>query len=581
MPASPSATAISVVEVLAKLDGEFAAVASAVENGEFALWVGSGISRNAPNLPDLIARGMEALRIRAMDPATREQFEPALLTAIREARADPDVARLYFERPFAEWPMAKAITDELWTHYSRLLDIRVEHQAADWMLWDGIDIRAAFAHPSEPAAEHLCIAILVLEGAVQQIASGNWDGFIEAAVARLSSGAAAVLQPVVDPDHLRAAAGKARLLKFHGCIVHATNEPEVFRKYLTGSQTQITEWAHNADFAAMVAAVTELATNLKTLVLGLSIQDANLQGVFAAAKRVHPWPWPCEPNAPGHIFCEDEIRDGQHAILKIVYGDAYNANLAPIEASAHIRAWGEQVLISLVLKLLTDKLGRLMHLQLGSTAIAGGLEGLSTALLSLRDLAGAQAVGDRTAAVNRAISLWSRLLSVFRTGCCPIDPNAYEVLSVARPEQLVGDQNARAAGLGSLAIGLALFQHGQSGGLWKLGPPQDGALTSGVIKAEAAWAGAASRPVFLVKSAKEAIALEQAGAFANDNAIVIHADDVWQTMKGASASSARRPRGAPGRTNRVETRHVSLEHILAGCGDFDELGARFVSEVTL
>jgi len=145
MPASPSATAISVVEVLAKLDGEFAAVASAVENGEFALWVGSGISRNAPNLPDLIARGMEALRIRAMDPATREQFEPALLTAIREARADPDAARLYFEHPFAEWPMAKAITNELWTHYSSLLDIRVEHQAADWMLWDGIDIRAAFA----------------------------------------------------------------------------------------------------------------------------------------------------------------------------------------------------------------------------------------------------------------------------------------------------------------------------------------------------------------------------------------------------------------------------------------------------
>jgi len=263
------------------------------------------------------------------------------------------------------------------------------------------------------------------------------------------------------------------------------------------------------------------------------------------------------------------------------YGDAYNANLAPIEANAHIRAWGEQVLIALVLKLLADKLDRLMRLELEGSDMAVGADDLSTALLTLRDLAGAQAVGDRTAVVNQAISLWSRLLSVFRTGGCPPDPEAYEVLSAARPVQIDGDQNARAAGLGGLAIGLALLQHDQSSGLWTLGPPQDSALTSGTVKAEAAWAGAAGRPIFLVKSAKEAIALEQAGAFANDNAIVIHADDVWQTMKGGSASSARRPRGAPGRTNRIETRHVSLEHILAGCGDFDELGARFVSEVTL
>ena len=44
----PDATNISVREVLAKFDTEFASVARAAENGEFALWVGSGISRQAP-----------------------------------------------------------------------------------------------------------------------------------------------------------------------------------------------------------------------------------------------------------------------------------------------------------------------------------------------------------------------------------------------------------------------------------------------------------------------------------------------------------------------------------------------------
>ena len=47
-----------------------------------------------------------------------------------------------------------------------------------------------------PAAEHLCIAILILEGAVQAIASANWDGFIEAAVERLSNGVPGVMQSV-------------------------------------------------------------------------------------------------------------------------------------------------------------------------------------------------------------------------------------------------------------------------------------------------------------------------------------------------------------------------------------------------
>jgi hypothetical protein len=68
------------LETLHKLDIEFAAMATAVENGEFALWVGSGISRRAPHLGDLIVRAIEHLRQRATDPATRAEFEPAFLT---------------------------------------------------------------------------------------------------------------------------------------------------------------------------------------------------------------------------------------------------------------------------------------------------------------------------------------------------------------------------------------------------------------------------------------------------------------------------------------------------------------------
>ena len=238
MTAAPTATSMTVLETIHKLDGEFAAMATAVENGEFALWVGSGISRRAPNLGGLIVRAIEHLRQRATDPATQAKFEPAFLMALRMAGVDPAAARSHFVNPFETWPDRAAIVNLLWNKYSKLLDIRIQHEPNDYLLWTAVDIREAFKDPPPPACEHLCIAILILEGAVNEIASANWDGFIEAAVQRLGGGSGGNLQVVVDPGHLRDVPGKARLLKFHGCIIHATQDPGSYRKFLTASEAQ-------------------------------------------------------------------------------------------------------------------------------------------------------------------------------------------------------------------------------------------------------------------------------------------------------------------------------------------------------
>lgn len=268
----PTANQISVREVLAKFDTEFAAMAHAVENGEFALWVGSGISRQAPNLGNLIGRAFDYVRERAIDPATAAAYRPALEEALDLAEIDPATVHAQYVQPLAAWPQAQEIVDRLWAKYSRVLDIRVAGKDADFILWDAVDIRRAFENPAPPAAEHLCIAVLILEGAIQTVASANWDGFIEAAVERLSNGVPGVMQVVVDPDQLRGPAGRARLLKFHGCIMHAAREPLIFRRFLIGSYTQIMGWPEAAEFAAMCNAVVGLATVQKTLVLGLSIQ---------------------------------------------------------------------------------------------------------------------------------------------------------------------------------------------------------------------------------------------------------------------------------------------------------------------
>lgn len=584
MALAPTATQTTVKEVLAKFDAEFEAVATAVGNGEFALWVGSGISRKAPNLGDLIERAFEHIREGAIDPARTTDFRPAFDNMLELAEIDPTAVETQFDQPLGTWPEREAIISRLWNKYSRVLDIRVLGKPADYILWEAINIRQAFDNPAPPAAEHLCIAILVLEGALQSVASANWDGFIEAAVERLSDGVPNVLQVVVDPVQLRSAPGRARLLKFHGCIVHASQEPGVFRHHLVGSHPQITRWPVAAEFAAMRNEIVGLATNRKTLVMGLSIQDMNLQTVFTAAAEVHAWPWPCAPNAMAQVFCEDAIQQGQRDVLSMVYGDAYNDNMAAVLEASLLRAWGEKVLIALVLKLLTNKLTRLMELALEQDGKGPIAAALAPNLTLLRDEIAALIVPlpgppDMTGFVNQAIALWSRALSLFRRGALPANPEAYEILCTSTPNLISADPNALGTGLGKLGVALSLLQSGQTAGLWELRAPLTNELSSGAMTARGLRPGTVDRPLFLVKSATEAIALKSQGAFANDNAIVVHGDDAWQQLGGGA--SPRRVRAAPGRTGHVGETHVCLGALLARSADAASLQQQFVAELML
>jgi hypothetical protein len=117
---APTATQITVREVLARFDADFAPVARAVENGEFALWVGSGISRQAPNLGTLIERAFDYLRERAIAPTTTGAYMPALEEALALAEVDPATVQTRLGQPLVTWPEHDAIIDKLWNKYSAL-----------------------------------------------------------------------------------------------------------------------------------------------------------------------------------------------------------------------------------------------------------------------------------------------------------------------------------------------------------------------------------------------------------------------------------------------------------------------------
>lgn len=267
---------ITVTEVLERFEQDFAAFSKGVENGEFAFWIGSGISRNAPSLGGLLIKAAEFLREKALAEGGDGKFSSTLRELLEIAEFEPALLDDNIHEQFSQWPDQEAIINRLWNKYSEVLDLRVPDEASDYILWDAIGIREAFENPPSPAIEHFCIAALILEGAVHDIASANWDTFIEQAIEKLSCGAPNVIQVVVDPNQLRSPPGRARLLKFHGCIRHATEDPDNFREYLTGSTTQISDWPQTPLLAAVRNELVGIATNQKALGMGLSMQDQNL-----------------------------------------------------------------------------------------------------------------------------------------------------------------------------------------------------------------------------------------------------------------------------------------------------------------
>jgi hypothetical protein len=309
MTPGPTAATITVRQVLDLLDNEFALVAAAVARREFAFWVGSGISLGrAPSVGAMLERALEYLR-RKIEPGNPScRFRQALDDAIRmSGLSDAESSAIPLGEPVHTWPQKPALIRGLWDLYASVLGIRVEGEPDDYMLWEAVDVRATFATLNDPDCEHLCIAILVLEGAISDIASANWDGLIELAVDRLSGGRR-LLQVVVDPTHLRDPPARTRLIKFHGCALHARDDPATYRAFLIATRPQITNWPHNPKLDALRTVLLGVATNSRTLMIGLSLQDTNLQDLFAAARRQNAWPWPPAPASTGPCVLRGQDR---------------------------------------------------------------------------------------------------------------------------------------------------------------------------------------------------------------------------------------------------------------------------------
>lgn len=451
----PTASEISVKETLDLLDGPFKAVADAICNGGYAFWLGSGVSRDrVVGLDGVLIKLLEFLRTRAID--TPGGAHARGLDAILRMANLSEVARAAIDlnRPATEWAGLDALIDTLWKQYSSVLATEIDGETADHLLWDGVDFPNTFA-AQEPDLEHYAVAILALEGVVTDVATPNWDGLIEGALSRLGWGEEAFRITVTGEDLREPARAQATLYKFHGCALRAIADEAGYRSRLVARKGQINRWTATDDFRIVREQLEALIQRQRTLMIGLSAQDANIQRLFADVGARRGWKWDDSPTPI--VIAAETLGEDQKAVLEAAYGDDYDPNRAPIAEAARLRAFAKPLFSALVLKVLGEKLK-----VLASDIAAAHLDDDARARLGegidhLRDLAAIAGNWDRRALMASVIGAVSRTRSQLSDGKSPAGAIKYYPLDEQPANRMKGKQALAATGQREAAAALGLI----------------------------------------------------------------------------------------------------------------------------
>lgn len=561
----------TVADVLQCFEDEFAEVATAFARGEYLLWLGSGISRDVvPDVPTLLRSILEFLQIRIdlSNPTCR--FRVAL-AEILEAAGSP-AAAIDLTTEVSSWPDLPTIIDSLVNQYSHVLDVRVQNESADYLVWSVVDVPSTYGAPDlEPDVEHLCIALLMLEGVVQSAPTTNWDGLVEKAMERLSCGSDSVLKVIVAAADFWGPNRRAELVKFHGCAVRAAEDPDEYRKRLIARISQISGWTEKPENQMMKDRLGYLFGSRPALIVGLSAQDANIHTVFHKAIQNLSRTWPSSP--PAVVFAEHSLRLHHKLVMKLIYGDdTFSENSGAIASSALLGAYAKPALLGLLLFTLADKLSALIgHISELDLPIPD-FDRIRADVRGLRDAAGAKADPDNRAFVEALISVSTLALWVFRSGDIP-DPAPYPALSTAPVAEAVQNPDFPRAALGRFALAFTLLGRGLLDGQWVLEPGSASNAAQGVVRVRK---GSRTSKVFVVRDARVLSDLESAGIIDMTDPEVMIAQ-----AEAVRRPATRSPRGRYGRSGTSGARLVDLETVCASVNTADELFQDFVLEGAL
>lgn len=566
----PSAATITVRETLALLDGAKLEVAEGVANDQYAFWLGSGISRDRmPDLRSLAKRILITLQARIQHAEPNCRYRKALKSVIAHANpSDLETAEIDYAQSPEQWPVFDTLAGRLVNNYARMLNVTVDGEEADFLLWNVLDAANVYSDPAvEPDAEHLCLAALGLEGAASEMPSANWDPLVERAFSILA-GNQPVLRVAVAAEHTRANRRRTNLYKFHGCAQSARDNADQFRSLLVARQNQINSWIANNP--VMANTLKQLIITKPALMLGLSAQDSNIQGLFAAAEAQMPWRWPTHP--PAYAFAENALGGDQESLLQNVYHRDYTAAARPqMEAEALVQAYAKPLLLALFLFVLTAKLKMLIGHGVAGIADADKKR-LCDGLVHARDRLGDSLV-PTSALVLELLQLCGRAIAMLRDGALPQAANGiYIPLSQDPIDRMPADPTLIGSGICQVAVAAGLIGLGLERGWWTATKPDATNATSGAL---VLIGRSGPAKIYFAANSQAAIRLGTNGLVTNnDDAVIIHSHENPPAMP-------RSPRRPPGRTGLAAIREVSVHDLLAGGSEVEGLLERFRSKVAL
>lgn len=341
-------------------EDEFAEFAAGFARGEYLMWLGSGISRGVvPGVPKLLEQMLEFLRtnIDDADPACRCRRAMNEILDLVSLPASSRTA-IDFSLPVSAWPHLEDLIGRLNDKYADVLNVSVDGEPEDYLVWTALDVPHVYGSTSlEPDVEHLCVAILMLEGLVRSAPTTNWDGLVEAAIALLTAGHEDILNVIVTAADCNQPDARSELIKFHGCAVRAAADEESFRARLVARRSQISGWTAKAENRMLRQRLELLFASRPAFVVGLSLQDANIHTVLHQANNSLVRDWPTSP--PAIVLAEQDLHAHHKLVLQVTYGDTHAANVEAIRQSALLGAYAKPALVGLVLYTLADKLSAL------------------------------------------------------------------------------------------------------------------------------------------------------------------------------------------------------------------------------